>query len=178
MDNIAIERFLHEVVKNLMNSRPDTYLINDKKTWTRLLTFAVAEAIETWKASPGLRAAHRYTRDPWGSYEHDRRDVVGFSPDRPWADASVIVELENNCYYDRVQYDAWKLLTKHTEARFLYAYFGWRTQYKDFDALRKAVAEVHNDHKGKLLVLCGGLNKTALKSNDDLLEYFSVHILS
>lgn len=122
--------------------------------WTLRATTALVHV--GMKAFPGEVTAKGHSKlNPWNRSEYMTLDVAITDPNT-WASPLFIAEHENSPSKERVQYDAWKLVSVEAQRRILVAYFGRGTEFKNFEALNKAVREVCEGQPGKDILLIGG----------------------
>ena len=144
--------------------------------WTRRATKALVHVgIKAFTSELKDRipevSAKEHADNPYGRSEYFTLDVSITDPNT-WKSPLFIAEHENSGSLERVQYDAWKLLSVDAKHRVLVAYFGGTCRAKDFAALRQAVLEVCADHSGKDILLIGG---QADARPDDAATFRSVH---
>ena len=127
--------------------------------WTsRATTALVHVGLKAFPASEVTAKGHRL--NPWDRSEYLTLDVAITDP-KSWAPPLFIAEHENSPRKDRVQHNAWKILSVEAHCRILVAYWGRGTELEDFKALTNAVREVCEGHPGKDILLIGGQAEAA-----------------
>jgi len=121
--------------------------------WTLRATTALVHV--GLKTFPGEVTAKEHRLNPWNRSEYMTLDVAITDPNS-WAPPLFIAEHENCANKERVQYDAWKLLSVESQRRILVTYWGRGTDFKNFETLNKAVREVCEGQLGKDILLIGG----------------------
>ena len=127
----------------------------DDALWTPRATVALVKA--GLAACPSGKPAARghAHQNQWKRSEYLCLDVVIVDGD--WSAPGFIAEHENSPSRERIQYNAWKLLSVESRRRVLVAYWnGGKNGCATFEDLVKAVTEVTEAQPGKDILLIGG----------------------
>jgi hypothetical protein len=123
--------------------------------WTPRATLALVRVGLAVFPDGEVTARGHATQNPWGRSEYCNIDVSIVDPGS-WGSPVFTAEHENSPRRDRLQYDAWKLLTVESHRRVLIGYWGPGTEFANFAAMKQAVEEVCADHPRKDVLLIGG----------------------
>jgi hypothetical protein len=123
--------------------------------WTPRATLALVRVGLAVFPGGEVTAKGQSEANPWRRSEYCNLDVCIVDPNS-WSAPVFTAEHENSPKRERLQYDAWKLLTVEARRRVLVGYWGKGTEFKNFAALREAVEEVCADHPRKDILLVGG----------------------
>lgn len=114
--------------------------------------------------------AKKHTHMNWAARsEYLTLDVMLCDQKSTWGPPVFVAEHENTPTIERIQYNAWKLLSVVARTRVLVAYFGPKSA-SSFEKIAAAAQEVCDDNPGRDVLLIGGLYDATPKSVRELRE--------